>query len=157
MQRTVCANVVAYSLLHVTAHITSFPPTLFILTLITSFIFRDLEITSPPTLLLSFLFDNAVQNLSSDIHGGTTYLHVSSLGFNAYFLLLKFSWCFFLHPCLAILRLFLMCSHRHMRMKPDKNKLQLVVQAVTRKLQQICWVLALILSKQTSLLRVHPS
>jgi hypothetical protein len=48
-------------------------------------------------------------------------------------------------------------SQWYVKMKPDKNKLQLDVQAATRKHQQICWELALNLSKQTRLLRVHPA
>lgn len=84
-------------------------------------------------------------------------LHISSPGFNPCFFLLKFSLWFSLHSCLIILRLFLMCSQGYMGTKPDKNKLQLEVQVVARELPQVCWVLALILSKQTSLLRVHPS
>lgn len=42
-------------------------------------------------------------------------------------------------------------------MRLDTNKLQSDVKAVTTELLQICQALALILSKQTSLLRVHPA
>lgn len=138
MQRTVFGDVVAYSLniSHHNLHHQPLPHSAYIYSSITSFIFKDLEVTSPPTLLLPFLSDSAIQNFS--LHTYKEGRHNSSSGFNPCFFLLKYSLWFFLHSNLIILGLFLMCSQRYVRMKPDENKLQLHVQAVTRKLQQIC-------------------
>lgn len=158
MQRTVCADAVAYSLnvLHNTC-ITSLSPTLLIPTLVSQALSSRILRSQLhlPCCCHSFLitqFKLSVVRLTR-----RDYLHISPHGFNSCFLLLKFSLWFFLNFCLTIFRLFLMYSQRCVRMESDKNKLQSDVQAITRKFRQIYWALALILSKQTNLLRVHPS